>query len=394
MTAFRYRAARADGATVRGTVDAASAGAAAALLSDRGLFPVRVEPTAADGERSPWRRPSARAGATVLHSLASLVETGVPLQRALEAAETVAAGPLRESVRRLAARVGEGWSLATAMADADGLFSPVSVGLLRAGERGVGLGPALQQAADQLEREAETAARIRAAMVYPLVLLAVGTASILLIVLFVIPRFAALLQDVDAALPTTTRVLLGSSAFLREHAEALLLAGAATVSVGTAVARRHRERWSAALLGLPLIGPIRHALASARVCRTLGALLGSGVSALPALAVARDAAGDRAIAARLAQARDRVAEGETLATAFEATSAVTPVAVKLARIGENGGRVASLLTRAAELDEREAERTLRALVSLLEPALILGFALVVALVAAAILQAVYSVRPV
>lgn len=394
MTSFRFRAARRDGATVRGQVDATTASSAAALLTDRGLFPVHVEAINASAEGAPWQRPSARARATVLESLAALVEAGVPLQRALEATETVAGGPLREAVGRLASRVGEGASLAAAMGHERGLFSPVTVGLLRAGERGMGLGPALRQAARQLEREAETAGRIRAALAYPLVLVVVGMLSILMMLLFVVPRFAELLQDVEAALPATTRALLMVSSVLREHSPVLVIAGLAVVAGVVAFALRRGTDWHAWLLRVPVIGAIRHSLASARACRALGALLGSGVPALSALAVGKDAAGDRAIGKRLGKARELVAEGAALSAALASSGAVTAVAVKLAHIGEGSGRLAALLSRAADLDEQTAERRLRTLVSLLEPALILAFALVVALVAAAILQAIYSVRPV
>ncbi|HXH81321.1 MAG TPA: type II secretion system F family protein, partial [Candidatus Tectomicrobia bacterium] len=151
--------------------------------------------------------------------------------------------------------------------------------------------------------------------------------------------------------------------------------------------------WHHWLLGLPLVGSIRHALATARVGRTLSALLGTGTPALAALAVAREAAGDEAIAERLGRARDRVAEGASLSDALAATGAVTENAVQLAALGEGSGRLPILLAKAADLEEQTAERRTKVLVTLLEPALIVGFAGIVAFVAAALLQAVYTVRP-
>jgi type II secretory pathway component PulF len=146
-------------------------------------------------------------------------------------------------------------------------------------------------------------------------------------------------------------------------------------------------------LRLPLVGPVRHASATSRAARTLGALLATGAPALAALDAAREAAGDQAIAARLGTARDRVAEGSGMASALGATAALTAPALQLAAIGEGSGRLAELLLRAADLEARDTERRIKALVAFAEPALILAFAALVAFVAAALLQAVYSLRP-
>jgi type II secretory pathway component PulF len=390
MSRFRFEAARADGATVRGVIDAGTAGEAAAVLSGRGLFPVRVE--AAPSEAGWARRPPGHARATVLQSLASLVEAGVSIERALEATVPLAGGPLRDAVRRVADRVREGASLGAALG-AEPAFGRVTVGLVRAGERGAGLGAALAQAAHQLEREAETAARIRAALAYPMILLAVGAASLIVIVSVVIPRFAQLLDDVEGALPPATRLLLALSAALRAGGPWVVAGALVAATLGGYAISRCGERWHRHLLGVPLIGPIRHALATARVCRALASLLGTGVSALPALEVAGEAAGDRAVGERLGRVRDRVAEGAALSAGLAATGAVTPLAQQLAAIGEGSGRLPALLAKAAELEEQSAERRLRTLVGLLEPALILLFAALVAFVAVALLQGIYSVRP-
>ncbi len=394
MIAFRYEAVRTDGATVKGTLDAVSGPDAAAVISERGLFPVRIEPHLTPDTWHLSPRPSARALATVFQSLASLVEAGVPLEKALSATERVTPprGGLREAVGRARAHVREGASLSTAL-DEGGVFPPVTIGLVRAGERGAGLGAALGQAAAQLERDAETRERLRAALAYPLLLAVVGTLSVGLIVLFVVPRFAALLGDLGQALPPATRLLITLSDAARGYG---WLAGPAVVAggvVGAQLIRDRRAAWHAWLLGLPVLGSIRHSLATARVCRTLSALLGTGTPALAALTIAREAAGDHAVAERIDRARDRVAEGASLSAALEAGRVVTPLAIQLAAIGEGSGKLPALLAKAAELEERDAERRLKTLVGFLEPALIVAFAGLVAFVAAALLQAVYAVRP-
>lgn len=392
MTAFRYEAARADGGTVRGRLEATSGPAAAAILSARGLYPVRVE--AATDALSWWPpRPSTRARAIVIESLATLVAAGLPLEKALQATEQVATGRLGEVLHRAAERVREGASLGAALGAEPGMFSGVTLGLIRAGERGVGLGAALQQAAAQLEREAESAARVRTALAYPALLAVAGTLSTAVIVLFVVPRFAAILGDLGETLPRATRMLIGVSALVRHYGLLLVaIVGGGAALIGTEIVK-HREAFHRGLLRLPVIGDLRLGLAAARVSRTLAALLETGTPALQALAIAEEAAGDQEVAARMRRARDRVAEGAGIGSALAATRALTPAVLQLLAVGEQSGRVGAVLRKAADLEESRAERTLRVLVSLLEPALIIAFAGMVAFVAAALLQAVYSVRP-
>lgn len=392
MTAFRYVAARPDGGRVRGRLEAESPLEAARVLADRGLFPVAVEPARGRRSWNWWARP-ARTIATAMQSLAALAEIGVPLHRALDATAELVDGAVREALIRVRERVRQGSTLSAALAEEGDLFPAVTLGLVRAGERGVGLAAGLTQAARQLEHEADTRADVQAALAYPAFLLLVGSLSVALILLVVLPRFAALLTDVQGSLPAMTRAVLASSQFLREHGPAVAIASAVTLVAAAYLAGKRREAWASWLLELPVIGPIRHGLATARVSRALGALLGTGVSALQALAVAREAAGDAEVARRLEAAAQRIAEGSALGDALAAAHALTPGAIQLVRIGERSGRLAELLDGAAALEERAASRRLHALVTALEPALIVAFALLVALTAGALLQALYSVRP-
>jgi len=392
MTAFRYEAARADGAVVKGVLDATSGPEAAAVLSGRGLMPLKVEPQPRVAVRRLFG-PSTRSLATVMEGLSALVGAGVPLEPALQATERAAPAGLRDALGRVATRVREGSSLGAALGAEDGLFPAVTIGLVRAGERGVGLDAGLAQAAAQLEAQAETAARIRAALTYPLILALVGTLSVGLIVLFVVPRFAGLLGEMGQALPLATRLLLAASQVVRDWGLILAAVAVAGALAGARFVAERRAAWHGWLLGLPVVGSIRHAFATARAARALGALLATGTPVLAALAVAAEAAGDEAVAARLGRTRDRVAEGTGLAASLEATGALAPTALQLVAIGEGSGRLPALLAHAAQLEERDAERRLKTLVTFLEPALILAFAGLVAFVAAALLQTVYSLRP-
>ncbi len=393
MSPYRYRAARADGAMVTGVVEAASAGHASATLGERGLFPVALELTPVEEERR--RAASRRDLAIVFQSLASLVTAGVPLERAVGASAEVAQGSLKDALTQARTALREGHSFSQSLARSRGIVPPLVVGLIRAGERGCQLAGALDQVARHLEQEAELVARVRQALAYPLLLAVAGTASVLVIGTVIVPRFAELLGDLGQDVPVATRLLLTGSQLL-SHFWFVAVALTAALIWGAHEWLSHpagRQACDEAGLALPIVGRVRLALATARVARALGGMLRAGMPLLPALDGAREAAGDAAVAARLARARERVAAGAALAASLEREVALLPAALQLFAVGEASGRLGEMALRAGDVAAQDAERGLKTLVTLVEPALIVLFGGLVAFVAAALLQAVYSLRP-
>ena len=341
------------------------------------------------------RSASRRDLAIVFQSIAALVSAGVPLDRAVASSEALARGALRDALADARTRLLQGDGLAKAFAAARGVMPGIVLGMLRAGERGSQLPLALEQVAKHLEQEAELVARVRQALAYPLLLAVVGVASVLVIGTVIVPRFVDLLGDLGQELPPATRILLVGSSLLSHYWFLLIPAVAGLVALGVEVTRRpvSRRRIEEALLAAPLIGPVRLALATSRIARALGGMLAAGMPLLAALDAAGEAAGDVAAAARLGRARERVAAGAPLTASLEREAALAPGALQLVQVGESSGRLADMARRAGDLAAQEAERGLKALVTLVEPALIVAFGGLVAFVAAALLQAVYSIRP-
>jgi general secretion pathway protein F len=393
MSPYRYRAARSDGGIVSGVVEAASADQAASVLADRGLYPVGLE-VAADSDE-PRRAASRRDLAIVFESLASLVGAGVSLERAIGASEAVSRGALRETLAAARTALREGQSFSHALAASRGVIPPVVLGMIRAGERGSELPAALEQVARHLEQEADLVARVRQALAYPLLLAVAGTASVLVIGTVIVPRFAELLGDLGQDLPLATRLLLTGSRILSRFWPAAVGLGAALVWGISAWLKRPdgRKTRDDALLALPVVGRVRQALATARIARALGGMLRAGMPLLPGLDAAREAAGDLGVAARIARARERVSAGASLTGSLEREAVLIPAALQLFAVGEASGRLGEMALRAGDLAAQDAERGLKTLVTLVEPALIVLFGGLVAFVAAALLQAVYSLRP-
>ncbi len=393
VTAYSFRAARIDGAIELGVLDAESHEAAATALSERGLFPmdIRVESESTSTRRGLPPRDLALG----LRVLATLLESGLPMARALAALGDLVPESWEAALPSIVQAVREGRSLAAALVAAPIEFPPVVIGIVQAGEGGSGIALAVRRAAELTEQSAATRAAVIAALAYPCVLAIAGTASVALLVGVVLPRFGAILADLGQPLPPTTRFVLGLATVARASALPLfvLLAVTAIAFRAWRATPVGALRWHELLLTIPLIGSVRRSAATSRASAALAALLESGVPISTALLHGARASGDAALAARLLTARESVILGQGIARALSAANAMTPTAVRLVQAGEETGRLAAMLAHASTLEREQADRKLHAAVRLLEPAMILIFGGMVAIVAAALLQAIYSVRP-
>jgi type II secretory pathway component PulF len=389
---YSYRAARTDGSLLTGRIEAGSRMQAGALLVERGLEPVSLDPSTE--ARSSRRTAGRRDLAVVFRGIATLVGAGVPLDAAIASAEGLAPRALRDCLRQGRDRLLRGDSLAQAL-DLEGGPPPVVIGMLRAGDRAGRLTVALEQVATHLEHEADLSSRLRHALAYPAVLASATLASILIIGTVVVPKFAALIGDLGQQLPPATRALLAVTALVTGYWPLLAAVTGLLVTIAVAWARRPEGRlqWHRLLLAAPGVGPVRHGLATARVCRALGGSLQAGAPLLAGFAAAAEAAGDSAVEQRLLAARERVTRGESVARALGAERVVTPTALRLIAVGEGSGQLAVMLGRAGDLASQETDRALGTLVGLIEPVLVVVLGGFVAFVAAALLQAIYSIRP-
>jgi type II secretory pathway component PulF len=392
-TTYRYSAVLPDGSRASGNLLADSRDQALVSLQDRGWYPVDVRPAArlAQGRRTIPLGDLALG----LRMLATLLEAGLSVKKTLAAFDDLAPeswevglAPMRDAVR-------DGKTLADALAASPLNVPPLVIGILHAGEVGSGIAPAALRAAQITERSAATRASIREALAYPTLLAIAGSLSMALLAGVVLPRFTAILTGLNQTLPRTTRIVLGAAAIMRTAAipAALCAAGVLVAWKLWTRTERGRAEWHAFLFTLPLIGDLRRSAATSRAATALASLLESGVPLASALPYAGRASGDGAEEAMLSAARELIVHGERPSVAFERTDSLTSTAVKLVRAGEESGRLARMLDHAALLEAARTEQAVRGMVRLLEPALILAFGGAVALVAAALLQAIYSIRP-
>ncbi len=404
-TRWRYQAADAQGAMTRGEVEAASAEDAAAELRRRALWVIALEPTRAAtlalALASPvrWLKRVARRTADgdeslalLTRTVATLLESGVPLVRALAFAasgETDARwqrifGGLQEAVTR-----GESLSEAAARVEAlPRAYAP----LLAAAEASGSMADTFARLADDLELRSQLRSRVRAALVYPTLLAIASTVGTLVILVVVVPRFADLIAGAGGTVPASTRLLIGLSALLSRYgwlvAIAVALAGTAVRQSLQDAARR--RRWHAARLRWPLIGRFEREQAAAGYLSTLAVALESGVPLLRAMSLARATVGNDDLAERLARAEALVRDGGSVSQAL--SGSLTPLATRLLEAGEESGALAPLARRAATAANDQVQRVVTSAVALIEPVMILGFGGVVGFVALALLQAIYGIN--
>ncbi len=395
---FHYRALRADGKPESGTLRARDTRDAAEAVARRGLFMLEISDTG-DG----WsfeavlgakRSPTAFDVAVTLRALATLLDAGVPITKALAALEHVVDSSVRTRLPEIARAVQEGNALSDAFHESGPGFSPIILAILRAGEAAGNLASAARNAAELAERLASSRAAIRAALTYPAILCTVGLLACGMMIVVVLPRFQSMLVDMGQPLPSSTLLVLELAAMARNASIPLAIA----VGLGLLLGRRMlsdpkvRTRFHAALLRLPIVGSLRFTAATARVCTVLGEMLESGAPIGPSLTQAAFAASDSEVSRRLELARADVIAGSPLGVACARAQALTVLAVGLIRTGEESGRMSAMLMHAGRMENERALAQLNRVVKLIEPGLILLFGLVIALVCAAMLQAVYGLR--
>jgi type II secretory pathway component PulF len=391
---FRYRAATADGRVVDGVLAAPSERAALASLEERHLVPLELTLASATlTARKPRRTRRREALEVWARTLATMLRAGVALDRALDFVTlTSPNAEVARASREVREAVQRGESLVAAMRRVENVFSPVVVALVGAGEEAGAQDAAFARVAAHLEEQNALRERLRTALSYPALLAVIASLAVLVLMLFVVPRFAAMLDELGGSLPLSTRALLGVSGLAQRWwwlGGLTLLAALAGGRAWLADPQR-REHWHAVRLRLPVAGHIEESLEVARFLRTCATLLESGASVLAALVGARAAVLNAALGRRLDHAIEDVRRGRTIAAAMGGL--LPPLALELVAAGEESGSLPELAMQAGVRADDDAQRSLRRMVSLVEPALILLFGLLVGFVALAMLQAIYSVN--
>ncbi len=405
MAVFGYRAADREGRVSEGMVEAAEERGATERLREMGYLPIRVWPAAAPDAKAASAAPRGFRGSGAkrdllpfLQGLRTLLVAGVPVDRSLEMLSELFRGkPMGEAAGAILREVRAGNSLADAMKKAPGApFDRFTVQMVNAGAATGRMEDALDQVCLFLARSRDFRANLIGSLLYPSILLGASILSVILLLVYVVPRFAAVFAASRVQLPLPTQLLLSASTFLKEHGLLLLLAGVFVYLLASAALRRPEARrdWDRAKLRWPGVGGILTAMETSRIMRSLSSLLSGGVPILSAFLIAREVSANSAVREGMEAARLRVQGGAKVARALEETTPVPEMALQMIAVGEETGRLEEMLSSVADSYEETARRGLHRFLVLLEPLVILGMGLLVGFIVFSMFLAIFRLNEV
>jgi general secretion pathway protein F len=402
VAVFSYRAADRRGQTIDGVMEAADARAVVERLQRDAYFPIKVD--AQDQRRRvlglAWPetgrgRVAGRDLVSFTQQLATLIEAGLPLDRALAIqAELAPTARLRAITGDVLRSVQGGSSLADALGKHHPRpFSRLYINMVRAGEKGGVLETTLRRLAGFLEESQEFRDALVSALIYPVLLSGVGAAAVVFLMAFVIPRFAVIFKDLGATIPLPTLILLEASGAIQRYWWLIALLAVAGILASRMVLSTPRGRLGAdrLLLRLPIAGEVIVKTEVARFTRILGTLLRSGVAMIPALTVVKEMQANQVLARAVEGLGDGARRGAGLAQPMAETGVFPPLAVHMVRVGEETGRLDETLLQVAASLESDTRKLVKRLIALAEPCIILVMGLVVGFIVVAMLLAILSV---
>jgi type II secretory pathway component PulF len=325
--------------------------------------------------------------------LSSLLGAGIPIPQALvalgEEEENVL---LKQIILNISDAVRRGAALSAAMEEHPRLFTKLYVSMVKVGEEAGVLPKVMNDLADLLEHEDEVRSEVSTAVAYPAFVFIFGIVTVVILLTFVLPKLMGMLREMLTSLPWPTLVLLGVSDFL-QHYWWLLAIIAAGIGTGvfyimrTPEAAEFCDKWK---LRLPVMGAVFRTAALSRFARTLGTLVHSGVSLLPALKIVENTIGNRTLAKAIAQVAEETRGGDSLAMPLRRLGIFPKTAIQMINVGEESGKLDEMLLKVAEIEERHMRAKIKALISLVAPALILVVGALVGFMVIALLLPIFK----
>lgn len=395
MPKFAYVGVTLDGREVKGTQKASSRSDAEIALYEREMRGLRVtEKKSLLSYEISGPRIKREEVMHLSRQIAAFLRAGLPI---LEAVHTIGAESENSSVRRMMNEIEDGLRVGERFSDCldkyPKVFPPFYRGIVRSAELTGELDTVLARLSSYIERDLEARRKIKSAMIYPLVVCAMSLVTVVVLAVFVLPKFADFFADLDAELPLATRMLMGLTEFLGEWWWAIAAGLAAVVLLAFVATRFPRGKYArdALLLQVPVLGvTIQYALVE-RFCRVLASMVGAGVNLTEALAVTTEALRNRVYVRRLGEVTEQMLEGQGIAGPLARTGLFPGTATQMLRVGEDTGSLDTQLEVTAEYYETELDYKIAKLTALFEPLVIIVMGLIVGFVAIALVSAMYGI---
>ncbi|HPQ94514.1 MAG: type II secretion system F family protein [Thiothrix sp.] len=399
MALFEYTAVTPAGERRQGTLEAAAEHQALENLYAQGLIPVKVA-LAKGGSTGGDSRPKVTGRSlfgggkltqpdivAFTQQLASMLKAGLPLDRALGIQLEILEKPaMHKMVSTLQSQVRSGVHFADALEET-GQFSRFYVNMVHAGEASGSIDGALARLVEYLLRAKELRGIVISALIYPTILFVVAVLSIIALLLFVVPQFSQMFSDMGAELPAITKVVMAAGEGLKRYWWVLLGGMFVVLILIQYVLTNEKARmWlDRSMLSWPLVGDLAGKVEMARFSRSLGTLLHNGVPLLKALQIVRNTMGNRIMARSVGEAADSLKQGESLTRTLLAKKVFPAYALHMLRVGEETGRMEDLLHEVASIYDDEVKTSVRQMLALMEPLLILVMAMAILVIIGAVL---------
>jgi len=390
---FSYRVTTRDGSIMEGFVEAIDYNAAIEKLKISGNIPLKVIPVRKGSRDNETNLRQQKSNLQLFTGeLAVLLDAGLPLDRSLNILSNIFENEgMREVIRSVLKSIREGRSFSEALQNHPRVFPKLYVNMIKAGEVSGVLYIVLEKLNEYLASTKELKEHIFSAMIYPVVLLGTGILSIIVLIVFVIPRFSAIFTELGASLPLPTKILLAVSSAIQSYWWIILLIAAAGWILLSKYIKSEKGRYWWDELKLRLLKSVIIELETERFSRTLGTLLKSGVPLIQAIHNARDVIGNEVIVKSLESLSKRVKEGKGMAGPLSETKIFPSLALSMVKVGEETGQLDNMLIKVASIYEKKLKETIKRFVSLLEPIMILGMGLMIGFIVISILMAIFSI---
>ena len=405
MAQFSYKATDQTGKIVTGTQDASDEKGVVAALQAQGYIPIRITSSAKASSRlsSGWeksifgvlKKVSEKDILRFTEDLATLLDSGLPLDRSLQILRDASDKKgLKSVLNDVLKAVQKGSDLSDALANHPKRFSRFYVNMVKAGEAGGFLDLILKRMSIYLNDIKDLKDYIVSAMIYPLFLICIGGISILILLTYVIPKFAVIFADLGQAIPFSTQLLLSTAAFFQRYVLLLLAGFAAVIFLWRrfSMTPAGRYRIDSFLTTLPVVGGFIQELETARFARTLGTLIKSGVPILGSLTLVQGVIRNRVIAESLDFIRERVREGDALSKPLADSDMFPKLATQMIIVGEETGRLDEMLFKIGDIYEKKVRNLIKKGMSLMEPAVILTMGIIIGFIVISMLMAIFSMN--
>lgn len=393
---YSYKASSRDGRIIKGFIEANNVNEAATFLRNRSLVPITIVKQGAKGLNAilPFIKKQSNSDLVLFtRQLSSMLTSGLTLMQALVILkEQVQKESMKEVINGVIAEVEEGKSFANAISKYKNVFSPIYISLIRAGETSGFLDKILLRLADNLEKQQKLRATLRAALMYPAVIVILMIAVMTVMMIFVIPQLSSLYNSLNLTLPITTQIVVNISHFVTSYWWFVLICLGSIIFL--------YKKWSKTETGgmfldnialkLPVFGNLIQKTILAEFSRTLGLLIGAGTLVVQSLHETADIAGNRIYQDAINEIAQRVEKGISIGDAMSVYNLFPPILVQMVKIGEQTGKLDESLLKVSEYFEREVDEIIKTLTTALEPIIMIVLGLGVAFLVISVITPIYS----